>query len=219
VPPLAVAAHVVSITQSLQSLLAHSEAYQERLAEFESAYATLEAQVSEHRARITEAHERADSASASLRHAEETRAKLASEVARLEGRLVDFESDHAAILNLRLAHTTLQQEHDRLVAAIATETEEKRVLGAQLDQMRAFEAENTLLQQRLQQAERRTAIVGADQQLNVQVTRRVLVELCEVLHACKLPNSSQSPRTSHTTGMGFSLQLCFAVVPNTQTFA
>lgn len=118
-------------------------------------------------------------------------ARLEQSLADSQKRLADAESERAGHVSLRLAHAALQETHDKLVSVATIDAEDKRVLSAQLDQARSIEADNALLQQRLQQAERRTQIVGADQQLNVQVTRRVLVELCEVLHAAKIPASSQ----------------------------
>jgi chromosome segregation ATPase len=133
---------------------------------------------------LQERTERAEASLSAQRAADESRV-------RAEARAQEADSERAALIQTRLALTALQQAHEGCESALALASDERRTLLLQLDHARSLEAEHALLSQRLAQAERRTQVVGADQHNVVQITRRVLVELCEVMHAAKIPQSSQ----------------------------
>ena len=153
----------------------------------------LEAQLKQAPTRdeVTLLHER-------VRVSEEARSKLTHEHALLTDRL---ETEQQAHMALRLTHNTLESEYERARHTLDQLDDEKRELQAQLERLRATESENLILQQRIAQAERRTHVVGQDQQHNIQITRRVLQELCEVLYAAKIPSSSQSTAESPDSEM------------------
>jgi len=108
----------------------------------------------------------------------------------------DAETDRVALLALRLAHSTLESRLQEVEVSLSAAQEEVRVLNVQLEASKSYEAEAQMLQQRVQQAERRAEVVGADQQHHVQVARRVLLELCEVMHQAKIPHSNYMDASS-----------------------
>lgn len=195
--------------QSLAQLHSSLQSSSDRLAASEAACNSLEEAKSRLEHRIASAEASLQSAPTSdavlqlrdrLHSAELEKTRLESSVLSLNQRLQDAEAERTAHMQLRLAHAALEQSHEKMISAQAIDADEKRDLQHQLDRARAFESDNAMLLNRLQQAEKRTQAVGAGQQLHVQVTRRVLMELCEVLHAAKIPASSKShgrPRAHH----------------------
>jgi chromosome segregation ATPase len=152
-----------------------------------------------------------------LEGVQEEKEKLQEQVANLHRKMEEWEADRGALHHLKAAYSDLEQQLARASQLYSSESEDKRVLQLQLDHLHRLEVEHATLQKRLVAAEKRTEVVGMDQQHNVQTTRRVLREMCEVLHAANIPTGSQ--KKEHTREGALQTQAAEGGVMSAEAFS